>query len=428
MLSVREALERTMATVREPQPEDVALLDAHGRVLLEDVVASSPLPPWDNSAMDGLAVRAVDTRTALPQGHTDPCADAATGSATGPWLTVVGTAAAGHPCPTPVESGQAVKIMTGAPVPDGADAVVMVEHTHEESGMVQVQRSAAPGQHIRKRGEIAHAGDAVAFAGTILTGPRLGVCAAVGRATLRVASQPRVGLIATGDELVAPGKPLKAGQIYASNSVALAGWVREAGGVPVDCGHATDCVESLSAAFRRAASCDVIVSTGGVSVGEFDVVTDTMDALGVCLDFWKVAMKPGKPLALGTMGERPVFGLPGNPISAQVTFLQFVRPWIRATLGMPNPYLPVVHARLDFGMKKKAGRVEFVRVSLQWTSEGWTAHSVGDQGSGNPLSLARSNGLMLLDSAEHRLHAGDRVSVQLLHAAGHGAATPSYPW
>ena len=187
-------------------------------------------------------------------------------------------------------------------------------------------------------------------------------------------------------------------------------------------------VESLSAAFQRAASCDLIVSTGGVSVGEFDVVTDTLNALGVRINFWKVAMKPGKPLALGRMGDRPVFGLPGNPISAQVTFLQFVRPWIRASLGMPDPYLPVVQAKLGFEVNKKPGRTEFVRVLLQWSSDGWIAQSVGDQGSGNPLSLARANGLMLLDSSAQRLHTGDRVNVQMLHAGGFGATEPGYPW
>jgi molybdopterin molybdotransferase len=429
VLSVDEALARAVASVLAPKAEMVQLMDADGRVLFEDVTAPHPLPPWDNSAMDGLALRAADTTEgSTPPPDTDPCVAPASAKNRGRWLEIVETIAAGDTPTREIGPGQAAKIMTGAPLPIGADAVVMREHATEDGERVRVHQSATVGQHIRRQGENAPVGSVVATRGQTLTPSLLGLCAAVGRAEVCVARKPRVGIVSTGNEVVRPGSPIGPGQIYSSNSVALASWIRHAGGEPEDCGIARDDLESTKNAFTRASACDLIVSTGGVSVGDFDVVVQAMTELGASMEFWKVRMKPGKPLALGIIGDVPAFGLPGNPVSAQVGFLQFVRPWIRMSLGDPKPHLPVVDATLAFDFQKKGGRVEFARVSLVWTPLGWEAHKTGDSGSGNQLSMARANGLLLAQEEALSLPKGSPVRVQVLNGGLSEDSSPNYPW
>lgn len=419
MLSVHDALERVMATVVPTPTESVELAHAQGRVLRDTVTAGSAVPPWSNSAMDGFAIAVdVDAGASTP----NSCLSTLNSEAGGAWMDVVGTAAAGHPFTGTVRQGQAVKIMTGAPVPEGLNAVVMSEHTTEVGSRVQIHRPPSVGQNIRMRAEVANVGDCIAPSGATLTPALAGACASVGRAQLAVARQPRVGLISTGDELRSPGTPLAHGQIFGSNGITLAGWVRKAGGIPVDCGQANDTATDIVAAFRRAASCDAVVTTGGVSVGDFDYVTDAFAQLGATVEFWKVAIKPGKPLALGRHNNRPLFGLPGNPVSAQITFLQFVWPWIRASMGCVAPYLPTVNARTDFSYRKKAGRMEFVRVVIEYRPEGLWVRSTGDQGSGNPLSMAAADGLMVVSAETETVHAGEAVRVQLLKTTAGSAA------
>ena len=428
MLSVRDALDRALATVSEPRPETIPLEHAHERVVAEVVTAPSALPPWSNSAMDGFALIASDTKTAPLRMEGDACAAPAETSGTGPWLTVAGTIQAGAVCNDTLLAGHAYKIMTGAPIPDGANAVVMREHTTERDGQVCIHQRAVEGQNVRLKGENLSTGAVVARPGDTIDAPLAGLLAAVGKSHITVSAQPRVGIVATGNEIIPAGTPLGPGQIYSSNSTAIAAWVRQAGGTPVDCGIARDTIESTRSAFERAAQCDVIVSTGGVSVGDFDVVKDAMYDLGASMEFWKIRMKPGKPLALGRLGSVPIFGLPGNPVSAQIGFLQFVRPWIKRSLGASDAFLPVVDARVMFDFAKKAGRVEFARVRLHWGTEGWEAHPTGLQGSGNQVSMVNANGLAMLDERPCALRPGDPIRVQMLPGAFQASSTPDYPW
>jgi len=379
--------------------------------------------------MDGFAVRTADCDALQDSGpEVDACfADGDTGG-DGPWLDVIETIPAGRVPQRSLSKGQAARIMTGAPTPHGCDAVVMQEHTNSADGRVQILRTPNEGQHIRRKGENLCSGSLAVPKGTTLAPGQLGLCAAVGRAALRVARQPRVGVVSTGDEIVRPGQELGPGQIYSSNSATLAALVSESGAIPVDCGIATDNLDATRAAFQRAAECDLIISTGGVSVGDFDVVRDAMESLGASMEFWKVRLKPGKPLALGVIGGTPAFGLPGNPVSCHVGFLQFVRPWIRSAMGDPRPFLPVVKARLDFSFRKKAGRVELARVQLELTADGWLAKDTGSQSSGSPLSMAKANGLLLAEEGALDLPVGTPVSVQLLDQSTMGISTPGYPW
>ncbi len=406
MLSIEEALARVMERVPANATERVPIEHAQGRVLAETIAATVDLPPWAGSAMDGFAVRAAD----VPGD-----------------LDVLETIAAGRVPSREVGPGQASRIMTGAPIPEGADAVVMVEDTASTDSQVTVRVSATPGQHIRAAGSEIRAGQTVLAPGTVLGFGTLGVLAALGRPSVLVTCRPRVGLLSTGDEVVEPGFPLAPGQIWSSNLHALAGLCRDAGVEPVYLGIVEDDPVALAVAFRRAMQCDVVVSTGGVSVGDFDHVKDVLIGMGVSIDFWRVAMKPGKPLAYGFIGDRPVFGLPGNPVSCMVNFLQFVRPVLRTMLGDPNPFLPVVRAALERPWKRRAGRPELVRVRLSPGAEGLpTASVAGVQGSAHVLGMAEAHGLMMV-GAETTLVAGE-VSVQVFDWTWTSGAGAGYRW
>lgn len=406
MFSVEEALERVLRRVPANATERVPLALAQGRVLAETIVAGSDLPPWAGSAMDGFAVRASDVPGEL---------------------TVIETVAAGKVPSHVVGPGEATRIMTGAPVPAGADCVVMVEDTVSDGARVRVGVAAVPGQHVRPAGSEIASGRTVLVPGAVLGFGALGVLAALGRATVVVAVRPRVGLLSTGDEVVEPGLPLGPGQIWSSNLHALAGLCRDAGAEPVYLGNVADDPAALAAAFARAMRCDVVVSTGGVSVGDFDHVKGVLTDMGVSIDFWRVAMKPGKPLAYGFIGERPIFGLPGNPVSCMVNFLQFVRPVLRTMLGDPRPFLPVVSAVLARPWKRRPGRPELVRVALSFGEGGRVVASIaGVQGSAHLLGMADANGLLLV--AGDATEVAGEVSVQVFDwtwAAGEGAG---YRW
>jgi len=379
--------------------------------------------------MDGFAVRAQDTDLAgKGQADQDPCDTRdISPPIEGPWLTIVETVAAGQTPQIELQAGQATRIMTGAPMPKGADSVVMQERTRSEAGRVQIHEAAKAGQHVRYAGEDVQLDAIVLHQGQTIRPASVGLAAAVGRTHLKVFKQPTVGIISTGDEIVLPGLPLGPGQIYSSNTPALMGLVREAGAIPIDCGIARDDLAATRKAFETAAKCDLIVSTGGVSVGDFDVVKEAMSGLGAEMQFWKVRMKPGKPLALGLIKQTPAFGLPGNPVSCQVGFLQFVRPWIRTAMGDTKPFLPVIQARLAVPYSKRAGRCEFVRVTLHVEDGMWVANLSGHQGSGNQTSMESAHGLMLLSNSEHTLSAGESVPVQLLGNPP-GQSNDGYPW
>lgn len=432
MVTVEDALARVLAVELPVRTETVGLPDALGRVLAEPVVSLVALPPWDNSAMDGYAVRASDTRldgtrSSPPQAD----CDGGTAGAPGATLEVVETIPAGGAPTRVVGPGHAARIFTGAPLPSGADAVVMQENVETVApGRVRVRGAASPGQHIRRAGEAVRPGDTVLPAGRTLTAPDLGLVAALGQSQVSVARRPVVAILATGDELVSPGQPLGPGQIWSSNSAALAGLVLGAGAVPVDCGVAPDDLDGTRAAFRRALAHqpDLLVSTGGVSVGDFDVVKEAMADEGAEMRFWKVRMKPGKPLAFGVIGGVPAFGLPGNPVSCVVNFLQFVRPVVRRALGDPSPHLPVLDAVLEEPVRKRAGRNELVRVRLDWRAGRLYARSTGDQGSGRIRGLSDAHGFLLLDAHATSASAGDTVAVQVYDTGFLARGDAGYRW
>lgn len=427
MLPVAEALDLCLRTAPGPEAESIDIGDGLGRVLLEDVAAVTPLPPWDNSAMDGFAVRTQDGISA-GSGDGEACGMSTSSKPSDPWLEVVAVIPAGATSSGTLRAGQAARIFTGAPIPPGADAVVIQEQATLRGNQVQLHVAPSTGQNIRRQGEDIASGEVVLEQGTVLRAPHLGLAAAVGRRNIMVSRRPTVGIIATGNELVRPPTPLAAGQIYSSNTTALMGLVREAGAIPVDCGIARDSIESTRQAFVRAESCDLIVSTGGVSVGDFDVVRAAMQSEGADMTFWQVAMKPGKPLALGIIGNTPCFGLPGNPVSAQVGFLQFVRPWLRCSLGDPHPFLPVQNVQLGATYRKKPGRAEFIRVVMRQDNGTTVAFPLERQGSGNQTSMSKADGLVMMAAGACILEAGSSVSVQLLTPGLPGQAEAGFPW
>jgi molybdopterin molybdotransferase len=411
MLTVEEALARVLEHVPPGSAERAWLADAHGRILAEDVFSPGELPPWPASAMDGFAVRAAD----IPGD-----------------LRVLETVAAGGVPRHRVEPGTVTRIMTGAPVPDGADAVVMVEDSEAlppsaaGADRVRLLGAAAVGQHVRPRGSEVARGVRVLSRGQTLGAGAIGVLAAVGIPSVRVSVRPRVGILSTGDELVEPGGALGPGQIHSSNGHALAALVREAGGVPVDLGNAPDDPVAIGAAFRAALRCDLVVSTGGVSVGDYDHVKGVLKDLGLTMDFWRVAMKPGKPLAYGVLGGTPVFGLPGNPVSCMVNFYQFVRPVLRTMLGDPTPYLPVIQAEMVGRSRRRPGRAEFVRVRLFRDGDTVRAEVAGHQGSAGVLSMADAHGFALLPEAATEV--AGTVAVQVFDPGFLAGAEASYRW
>ena len=433
MLTLQQALSQCLDSPLPRRVERAPLGEADGRILAEDLHAPSPLPRWDNSAMDGYAVRVSDFTSAGPD--QPGCGEAAGGHPVTARLTVTQTIAAGTTPAGPVLPGTAARIMTGAPMPEGADAVVMREHTAvhalpDGSEQVWIHGTPRAGQHIRRAGEEIRAGQRALPAGSTLTPAAIGLCATLGLTEVAVAVRPRVAIIATGDEVVRPGQPLQPGQLYSSNTPALMSMVRAAGGVPIDCGIAPDTLEGTSAVFRAALAtgCDLLLSTGGVSVGDFDVVKEALADVGAKMAFWKVRIKPGKPLAMGVIGGKPALALPGNPVSCLVNFLQFVRPLIRTALGDPRPFLPAVPATLQGDVRKRAGRAELIRVTLSWEDGQLMARTTGSQSSGQVSSMAIAHGLLLLGIESTGAADGETLPVQVFDTGFLAAATPQYPW
>ncbi|MDX6204460.1 MAG: molybdopterin molybdotransferase [Frankiales bacterium] len=389
--------------VVQPLPElDLTLLDAHGCVLAEDIVASAPLPGFDNSAMDGYAVRASDLTSASEQ--------------TPVVLPVVGDVAAGSRGTYTVQPGLCVRIMTGAPLPAGADAVVPVEWTDAGLAQVSVRRGPAVGNAVRRAGEDVAAGATVLSRGTYLQAAQLGLIAAVGRGRVRARPKPRVVVISTGSELVDVGDPLLPGQIYDSNGYTLAAAAREAGAIAYRVGPVGDdpraFIDTIEDQLIRA---DLVVTTGGVSVGAHDVVREVIGRLGD-VRFSKVAMQPGQPQAFGTIGEDkvPFFGLPGNPVSALVSFEVFVRPAIRRMLGSEPIHRPRVRARLSEALTSPAGRRQFVRVRLAVVDGEYVAAPVGGAGSHLVAAMAHANALAVVPEEITELPAGTPIPVMVL--------------
>lgn len=401
MISVEEALKTILAGVYVLGTEKVHIIDALGRVIAEDVVSGRYIPPFDNSAMDGYAVKAADTVGASSE---HPAT-----------LKVVADLPAGYTLDRELQAGEAVRIMTGAPVPAGADAIVRVEDTEKRGDVVRILCQVKPGKDLRRAGEDVKAGDVVIGKGTRITPAAVGIMSSVGRSMVQVFQRPRVAVLATGDEVVDVDQEAGPGKIYNSNGYTIASQVREAGAVPIMLGIAKDTREDLEAKLKAGLTCDVIISSGGVSVGDFDFVKDVLKSLGSEMKFWQVAMRPGKPLAFGVIGGKPAFGLPGNPVSSMVTFEQFVRPALRKMMGYTRLHRPTVEAVLMEDVKKEADRRFFIRGVVSRVDGKYQVSTTGPQGSGILRSMVVANGLIILAEGTEGAKAGDTVRVQLFN-------------
>jgi molybdopterin molybdotransferase len=397
-LTLDEARAQITASIQPVTGEEsVPLTGALGRVLAEPVHSEVDVPAHRNSAMDGYALAGAD----LP----------AHGEAS---FAIAGVSWAGRPHAATVPSGQCVRIMTGAMLPEGTDTVVMQEHVRVQDGRAWLEAGHRPGQHVRPPGEDIRRGQVALSAGIELQPAHLGLLASLGIGTVRVLRRPRVAIFSTGDELRSPGEDLATGQIYDSNRYSLLGMLQRMGMDVVDLGVIRDSREDTHRAFEAAAAqADAIVSSGGVSVGDADFVTETLQRHGQ-VGFWKVAMKPGKPIAFGQFGRACFFGLPGNPVSVMVTFYQVVRPALLALSGVRNPDPPIlVRAVCTTRLRKKPGRLEFQRGVLERTASGsYSVRSTGHQGAGVLRSMAEANCFIIVPLEHGDVEPGTEVDVQ----------------
>jgi len=406
MIKVEDALKTILKSVKTLEAERVKLTDALERVLAEDIRSDSDIPGWDNSAMDGYAVRFLDLRGAS---RSRPKI-----------LQVIKDLKAGDTTKKAVKSNQAIRIMTGAPMPKGADSVVMVEYTRkEEGGRVKIFKGVTQGENIRRAGEDIKRGERVLQKGALLKSADIGILASLGKAQVSVIRRPKVAVLATGDEIIDVGEKVTAGKLRSSNTYTLYSQVLKCGGVPKNLGIAKDLPLQLERKIRQGLDCDLILTSGGVSVGDYDLVKGILAKMGISIRFWKVAMRPGKPLVFGAIpaknGEnRPVFGLPGNPVSSMTSFEIFVRPTILKMLGLNQDQEKEVSARLEEDLKKKKGLRYFLRA---WTCNRdgiYFSRTTGPQGSGILKSMSLANSLIILPEKEEVVKKGRRVKVKFL--------------
>jgi len=405
MLSVEEARGRILARIRPLPAETVRITDALGRVTAADVVADYDIPPHANTAMDGYAVRAADTVGASPDNPVR--------------LRVIADLAAGYVADKEVIPGTAIRIMTGAPIPPGADAVVRFEQTNQDGDYVEIMTEVPAGKEVRPAGEDVRAGETVIPQGTILRPQEIGMLAALGRREVVVTRRPRVGILATGDELVGIDDPLGPGKIRNSNTYSNAAQVQRYGGIPVILGIARDREGEIAGKLRAGLreGVDLLLVSGGVSVGDFDVVKKVLASEGR-IEFWRVRMKPGKPLAFGYLSfngkDVPVIGTPGNPVSTMVSFEMFARPAILSLLGARTLDPVAIWARLADEISEKDSRRHYVRVWLEDREGEYVAHLTGDQGSGILSSMVKADGLAVIPEDWDRADPDTRVRVILL--------------
>jgi molybdopterin molybdotransferase len=417
LISVEEALAEILSRVHPLESERIPILQALGRVLAEEIVSDIEIPPFDNSAMDGYAVQSADIAGATAESPVR--------------LAVLGSVAAGYVAGMRVQPGTAIRIMTGAPLPDGADAVVPIENTGDAqrskaerldapSDEVEVLVPVGPRDHVRPAGEDVRRGERVMVPGRGIRPQEIGVLASLGHETVLVHRQQRVAILATGDELLEIHEPLAPGKIRNSNEYTNAALVARTGGVPIRLGIGRDTVADLTAKIRAGLEqgADLFLTSGGVSVGDYDVVKDVLGAEGQ-MQFWQVNMKPGKPLAFGLLTDPalkkgvPLIGLPGNPVSAMVSFEQFARPAILRMLGHTDLAKPTVRATLEVPLSN-SGRRGFIRVVVRRQDDRYYARTTGEQGSGVLTSMAKANGLAIVPEGTHSVAAGTEVTVQML--------------
>ena len=413
MITVENAIETILKEIRPLGLESTDILSALGRVLGADIRASRPNPPWDNSAMDGYAVIASDTAGAT---EASPVS-----------LRVIYDLPAGSVPGEAIKSGEAVRIMTGAPVPDGATSVIMVERTKEgQEGTALMLAEAKEGDNIRRKGEDFKAGDIVIKAGTMVRPAEVSMLATTGTPFVMVHRRPRVAVLSTGDELADIHDEPENGKISNSNGWALSALVTACGAVPVQLGIARDNKESLKEKLADAMKADCIVSSGGVSVGDYDFVKDVLKEMGSSMIFWKVAMKPGKPLAFGIIGGKPAFGLPGNPISSMVAFEQFVKPSLLKMSGRRDIFGATFSAILTGPVKVRPGRMTFIRARLDVGAGQFTATPLEAQGSGVISTMVRANSFIIVPQGSSGFDEGETVKVQPFDQSVLQRDTPGY--
>jgi molybdopterin molybdotransferase len=411
MISVEEAIQRILTQIPRLGKERLPILCALGRVLGEEIVARRDIPPWDNSAMDGYAVRWEDIKTASRPnpGH----------------LMVLADLPAGRVFHGKVGAGEAVRIMTGAPLPQGTDTVVQVEETEKTGAQVKILAAPEKGKNIRRAGEDVKSGERVLEDGLVLRPAHIGMLASLQRAFVSVYQRPRVAILSTGDELLEIDEPWADGKIVNSNSYTLASLVADSGGLPMQLGIAKDRSDDLSEKIEQGLVADILLTSGGVSVGDYDLVKGMLQEKGQ-MNFWKVAMRPGQPLAFGMLAGKPLFGLPGNPVSSMISFEQFVRPSILKMSGHRNLFRPVLKAILKEDIEKKGDLLYFIRCRLFKDSGTLYASTTGEQGSGILSSMVKADGLLVLPRGKSFGRAGEEYTVIPLDPNAFHTPTPAY--
>lgn len=399
MITIEQAREKILSRISPLPSEKISISQALGRYLAQDVYSGRDIPPWDNSAMDGYAV------------HTEDL------SADGVRLRIAYAIPAGSLPQGPFPSGAAVKIMTGAPMPPGADAVVKREDTGELDGEVVIRTTPVKGENIRSRGEDIRKGDLILSAGSLLDPARLGLLASVRKSMVYCSQKPVVAIIATGDEVADLDEELTENKISSSNSYTLKALVEELGAVPLYLGIARDTRDDLAGMFAKAARADLILTSGGVSMGDYDIVREVMTEGRNAMEFWKVNMKPGRPLAFGTIGGIPTIGLPGNPLSTMTSFYQFARPAILKFMGASNLLLPRLRAKVSCALRASGDRPQYMSGILERAGDDLVVTPAGPQGSGILSSLARSNCYMIIPEGVKVIEEGRWIECEMIKPA-----------
>jgi molybdopterin molybdotransferase len=395
MPTFEDARSQILSSVAPLGIERVALLDSLGRVIAEDIIAPWNMPAFNNSAMDGFAVRASDCQSPVS-------------------LRITGYIPAGAVATTGLEPDCAIRIMTGAPIPDGCDAVVPVEETEESDGHVRISERVNPRQHIRFSGEDVPSGETIIPAGTLIRPPEISMLASFGKAFVPIFCRARVAILSTGDELIELGASPEAGRIINSNALSLAAAVMEIGALPVILGIARDNPESHREKIAEGFKADALITSAGVSAGDRDLVRDVLRELGVEQKFWRVDIKPGGPTAFGLMEGKPVFSLPGNPVSTMVTFEELVRPALLKMMGHKRVIKPLIKVVLQNEARKKPGKINFLRIRLKSVDGRYVAYSSGDQQTGILKTMLMADAIAVLPADRATFSPGEEVDAHIL--------------